>query len=57
MEDRELEEMRKIMWDGYADVECTECGYCSRVEPDADYECPECEEGRLVSPLIVRGLI
>jgi hypothetical protein len=52
-----IEELERIMWEGVADVECAVCGYGARIEPDADYPCPECEEGRLVSPLILEGLI
>jgi hypothetical protein len=51
-----IEELEQIMWDGFADVDCTsECGESARVEPDGDYPC-ECG-GRLVSPLILEGLI
>lgn len=39
------------------DVECDACGHCATVEPDADYECYECGEGRLTSPLVEEGLI
>jgi len=54
----DIELLMQIDWDGYADVDCTEgCGHSARIEPDGDYECPECKEGRLVSPLIVEGLI
>jgi len=52
-----IAELERIMWDGFAEVECSECGEFARVEPDADYPCPECGEGRLVSPLILEGLI
>lgn len=40
------------------DVDCTEeCGHSARVEPDGDYDCPECDNGRLVSPLVELGLV
>lgn len=52
-----IEELEQIMHDGMADVECEVCGHCATVEPDGDYPCPECGEGRLVSPLILEGLI
>ena len=45
--------------DGYVDVDCTAgCGEIARVEPDGDYPCTDenCD-GRLVSPLILEGLI
>ena len=51
-----IAELEQIMEDGYADVECAACGEGGRVEPDGDYPC-ECGEGRLVSPLILEGLI
>jgi hypothetical protein len=56
MDDYELFE--QIMSEGAADVDCTECGYGARIEPDGDYECHEkgCK-GRLVSPLITAGLM
>lgn len=55
MED--IAKFERIMSDGFEDVECPECGEFSRVEPDADYPCPECNEGRLQSSLIIEGLI
>lgn len=52
-----IEELEQIMWDGFADVDCTsECGESARVEPDGQYPCP-CGEGELVSPLVLEGLI
>ena len=52
-----IEELEEIMFNGFADVECTAgCGEAGRVEPDADYKCG-CGDGRLVSPLILEGLI
>lgn len=51
-----IEEMERVMSDGFADVDCTAgCGESSRVEPDGDYPC-ECG-GRLVSPLVLEGVI
>lgn len=61
MIDAEL--LAQISRDGYVDVDCTYegtdgCGETARVEPDGDYDCPtEGCEGRLVSPLILEGLI
>jgi len=42
----DIEILEKIMWDGYADVVCTnsDCGHDARVEPDASYECYECRK-------------
>jgi len=52
-----IEELERVMMDGFADVECSaSCGEGGRVEPDGDYPC-ECGEGRLTSPLILEGLI
>ena len=50
-------DLEKVMMDGYADVDCTECDHAARIEPDGDYPCTECADGRLVSPLIEAGLI
>jgi hypothetical protein len=55
MED--FEYFEQIMNDGAVDVDCTACDYSARIEPDADSPCPECDTGRLVSPLILAGLI
>ena len=52
-----IAELERIMADGFAEVECPACGDYTRVEPDADYPCPECNEGQLVSPLVAEGLI
>lgn len=46
-----------VMQQGFDDAECGECGYAARVEPDGDYACPECGDGRLRSSLIDEGLI
>lgn len=53
----DIAELERIMWDGVAEVECPECGHWATIEPDADYPCPECETGRLISPLVAEGLI
>ena len=52
----QLRMFQRIMDEGKADVECDACGHCDTIEPDGDYPCP-CGEGRLVSPLILEGLI
>ena len=57
MDDFGLELFEQINREGALDVDCTECGYGARIEPDCDCECPECKSGRLVSPLITAGLI
>lgn len=57
-DDFDIEELEAIMRDGMVDVECTAgCGHWATIEPDGDYVCAECGEGRLVSPLILAGLI
>ena len=55
--DYDIEELERIMHDGFCDVECSSCGEAARIEPDADCPCPECDEGKLVSPLVEMGLI
>jgi len=52
-----IEELERIMDEGMVDVECEVCGESDTIEPDGDYPCTECGEGRLVSPLILEGLI
>lgn len=52
-----IEDLEEIMCNGVAEVACDKCGHEATIEPDGDYPCPECGEGRLVSPLIVEGLI
>ena len=52
-----LELFQEIMMQGFADVDCTVCEHAARIEPDGDYLCPECKEGRLTSPLIDAELI
>jgi hypothetical protein len=49
--------MMQVMMQGYADVDCTNCGDSARVEPDGDYPCGACGVGRLTSPLVAGGLI
>lgn len=55
--DYTIEELEEIMQDGTVDVICPVCGYDDTIESDGDCECPECGEGRLVSPLVELGLI
>ena len=53
-----IDELQAIVFDEQNDwAECGECGYTQDVEPDADYPCPECKEGRLTSNLRRMGLI
>ena len=35
----------------YADCDAVDCDYTTSVEPDANYPCPECGEGLIVSPI------
>jgi ribosomal protein S27E len=53
----DVEHFKRIMWDGFVDVDCTDCDHAERIEPDGDYPCTECADGRLVSPLVEAGLI
>lgn len=53
----DFEYFEEIMSEGAVDVDCTECGHAARIEPDGDYPCTECADGRLVSPLVEAGLI
>ena len=57
--DYDMEELEEIVSEGVAHVGCTNpaCNYSDNVEPDGDYECPECHVGRLTSPLVELGLI
>ena len=53
-----MQEMEDIIFDRcHATATCNECGYTQNVEPDADYPCNECNNGRLISPLRIHGLI
>tara|TARA_R110000824_G_scaffold144673_4_gene312675 strand:- start:27 stop:293 length:267 start_codon:yes stop_codon:yes gene_type:complete len=57
-DDSNFHECQQVMMDGFADVDCTKCGDGARVEPDGDYPCHSADcDGRLVSPLILAGLI
>ena len=51
------EEVLEMLEAGMIYAECDHCGNVQEVEPDADYLCPKCKIGRLVSPLVERGLI
>lgn len=55
-DDVDLDELFQIMFDGYEDVECEECGEVYRIEPDADFRCPECGH-RIASSLVKMGVI
>ena len=52
-------DLARMMFDGAADAQCSECGAYAHVEPDAeDYDCPNCDaEGSVTSPLRKVGLI
>lgn len=59
MDDEELMEALESMANyGWVEVACTQCDEVCRIEPDADYPCPEegCG-GRVTSPLMREGLI
>ena len=54
----EMDRFERIVFDLENDyAECSECGHEQEVEPDADYPCPECNEGRLTSSMRKAGLI
>ena len=53
----ELGQCEDAIMDGRCEGECSECGYSQTVEPDGDYPCPECGEGRIQSVLIKYGMI
>lgn len=58
MTNAQIRRLERILDEGSVDVSCTaKCGNTATVEPDADYECAECGEGRLTSPLVRLGLI
>ena len=52
-----IEEIENMLLDGAIFATCKKCGHEQEVEPDAEYHCPECKIGKLVSPLIELGLI
>ena len=54
----DYDELEDIIFDRcHAHATCKECGYSQDVEPDADYPCPECGKGRMISQLRMYGLI
>ncbi len=57
--DEVLEEaMRDSMFDGVVVAYCDNCDYPHRVEPDCDgFTCHSCDEGQVVSPLVLAGMI
>lgn len=53
-----MQELEDIVFDrNHAHATCNNCGHSQDVEPDANYPCPECNEGRLRSQLVMYGLI
>lgn len=52
----DVSEFYRIMDQGYADVDCPECGEDYRIEPDGAIDCAECGT-KVESPLITQGLI
>ena len=55
--DFDIDELEVIMFDGACEATREVCGHTDTIEPDGDYECPECGEGRLTSPLIIMEMI
>ena len=54
----EMNVLERLVYDGETDyVECDNCNYSTAIEPDGDYPCPECGEGRITSTLMKYGLI
>jgi len=54
----DLDTLQSIIFGDENDfAECSECGHSQDVEPDADYPCPECDKGRLVSQCRRAGII
>ena len=53
-----LEEIEDMVYDREPCMAtCPECGHEQEVEPDANYRCPICGKGKLVSPLVKLGFI
>jgi len=52
-----LAKAKRIDRDGQVMVDCPACGESFTVEPDAEYPCPSCRQGMLVSPLRLWGMI
>ena len=52
-----LDDLMVMMSDDTYYATCKNCGHEQQVEPDADYPCPECRKGHLMSPLIKMGVI
>ena len=59
IDDDLFEELKEIMDSGVDYVECSNpnCTNHGTVEPDGDYPCDVCGEGRLTSRLITFGFI
>ena len=56
--DEEMDRLERLVYDEEMDyTECEKCGYSTVIEPDGDYPCPECGEGRITSTLMKYGLI
>ena len=53
----QMQEIEQAMADSVCVGECQECGYSQDVEPDGNYPCPECGDGKLQSPLVKYGII
>ena len=53
----EMQQCEDAIMDGVCEGTCNKCGNTQPVEPDGDYSCPECNEGRVQSVLMKHGLI
>ena len=53
----ELYEMKRATFEGMTLGSCNVCGYEQEIEPDGNYQCPECGNGKLQSVLIKYGMI
>ena len=53
----ELQELEEIMDGGRTVAVCEHCGREATVEPDGDYDCPECGIGKLRSPIVLLAMI
>jgi hypothetical protein len=51
----DFEYFEQIMSDGAVGVDCTECDYSARIEPDADCPCPETNARREYLDAVTNG--
>jgi len=60
MTDEDIEMLENLVFNDEIDyVKCSNenCEYETAIEPDGDYQCPECNIGRVTSHLLQYGLI